>query len=68
MLIDTKGIDIMKVLREAREHNNVEFAELVEKQIMNLQLCYDIIAQKYTSTGGEMWQIDANCLKSILHK
>ena len=54
MLIDTKGIDIMKVLREAREHNNVEFAELVEKQIMNLQLCYDIMAQKYTSTGGEM--------------
>ena len=43
-------------------------AELVEKQIENVQLCYDVIAQKYTATGGNMWQIDANYLKSILNK
>ena len=68
MMFDTKGIDIMKVIVEAREHNNPEFAELLENQIKNLQICYDVMAQKYSSTGGDMWQIDAEYVKGLLHK
>lgn len=65
---DTKGIDIMKVLIEAREHGNAELAETIEKQIMNVQICYDVLAQKYTTTGEKLWQIDAEYLKAQLHK
>lgn len=67
-MFDTKGVDILQVIKEAKENGNTDFAELVEKQIENVQLCYDVIAQKYTATGGNMWQIDANYLKSILNK
>lgn len=67
-MFDTKGIDIMLVIAEARSKGNVEFAELLENQIKNLQICYDVMAQKYTSTGGEMWQIDAEYVKKLLHK
>lgn len=68
MMFDTKGIDIMLVITEARSKGNVEFAELLENQIKNLQICYDVMAQKYTSTGGDMWQIDAEYVKGLLHK
>ena len=67
-MFDTKGIDIMLVIAEARSKGNVEFAELLENQIKNLQICYDVMAQKYTSTGGNMWQIDAEYVKKLLHK
>jgi hypothetical protein len=67
-MFDTKGIDIMLVITEARSKGNVEFAELLENQIKNLQICYDVMAQKYTSTGGDMWQIDAEYVKGLLHK
>lgn len=67
-MFDTKGIDIMFVIAEARSKGNVEFAELLENQIKNLQICYDVMAQKYTSTGGNMWQIDAEYVKGLLHK
>lgn len=68
MMFDTKGIDIMLVITEARSKGNIEFAELLENQIKNLQICYDVMAQKYTSTGGDMWQIDAEYVKGLLHK
>lgn len=68
MMFDTKGIDIMLVITEARSKGNIEFAELLENQIKNLQICYDVMAQKYTSTGGDMWQIDAEYVKKLLHK
>lgn len=68
MMFDTKGIDIMLVITEARSKGNTEFAELLENQIKNLQICYDVMAQKYTSTGGDMWQIDAEYVKGLLHK
>lgn len=68
MMFDTKGIDIMLVIAEARSKGNTEFAELLENQIKNLQICYDVMAQKYTSTGGDMWQIDAEYVKGLLHK
>ena len=67
-MFDTKGIDIMLVIAEARSKGNVEFAELLENQLKNLQICYDVMAQKYTSTGGNMWQIDAEYVKKLLHK
>lgn len=67
-MFDTKGIDIMLVIAEARSKGNVEFAELLENQIKNLQICYDVMAQKYTSTDGNMWQIDAEYVKKLLHK
>lgn len=67
-MFDTKGIDISTVIAEAKENGNIEFAELLEKQIKNLQICYDVMAQKYTSTGGKMWQIDAEYVKGLLSK
>ena len=66
-LFNTYGFDLKAVVADARANGNVEFAEEVEKQIANVQACYDIIAQKHTSTGGEnIWNIDANELKTRL--
>lgn len=65
-MFETKGIDLLKVVEEAKANGNLEFAELVEKQIANVQACYDVCAQKWTSTGCDMWNIDAECLKGLL--
>lgn len=66
-LFDTKGFDLLQVIKDARENGNEEFAELVEKQIANVQTCYDIVAQKHTCTAGEdLWKIDAKELKARL--
>ena len=66
-LFETYGLDLKAVVAEARENGNVEFADEVEKQIANVQACYDVIAQKHTSTGGEnIWNIDVEYLKTLL--
>jgi len=66
-LFDTKGFDLLKVIADARANGNAEFADLVEKQIANVQACYDVIAQAYTSQGGQYeWKVDAEYLKTIL--
>lgn len=66
-LFETRGIELLKVIKEAREMGNVELAETIEKAIAGVQKCYDVVAQKYTSTNGEeLWKIDAEVLKARL--
>ncbi len=66
-LIQTYGFDLKIIIADARANGNGEFADEVEKQIANLQACYDIIAQRHTSAGGEdVWKIDASELKARL--
>ena len=66
-MFETKGIDLLQVIKDAKENGNEAFAEEVEKQIANVQTCYDIVAQKHTSTGGEnIWNIDVEELKRRL--
>lgn len=66
-LFDTKGIDLLQVVKDAKENGNGAFAEEVERQIANVQTCYDIVAQKHTSTAGEnIWNIDVEELKARL--
>lgn len=67
-MFNTKGVNMLAVIVEARANGNIEFAELLEEQIKNLQICYDVIAQKFTSTGKEMWKIDAEYVKGLLSK
>ena len=66
-MFDTKGIDLLQIVKDARENDNVDFADEVERCIANVQVCYDIVAQKHTCTAGEeLWKIDAEELKSRL--
>lgn len=63
----TNGICLKKVVEQAKEHGNNDFAKLVETCIDNLQACYDVVSQKWTSTAGEeLWNIDAEYLKTFL--
>lgn len=66
-LINTYGFDLRKVIEEAKANGNVEFAELAEKQIANLQACFETLAQRNSSASGEeLWKIDAEYLKTLL--
>jgi hypothetical protein len=66
-MFDTKGIDLLKVVEEAKENGNEKFAEEIERCIANVQACYDVIAQKCTATGNEeLWRIDVEYLKGAL--
>ena len=66
-MFKTRGIDLLAVIKEARENENVAFAEEVERCIANVQACYDIVAQKFTATEGEnIWSIDVEELKKRL--
>lgn len=66
-LLKTYGIDLAKVVEEAKANGNIDFVELVEKQIANMQACYDAVAQRHTSCGGEgLWKIDAEYLKTMI--
>lgn len=66
-LLKTYGFDLLKVVEEARANGNEAFAAEVERNIANLQSCFDVIAQKNTSTGGEdLWKIDVEYLKTKL--
>ena len=65
-MFDTKGIDLLKVKEEAKNNGNEKFAELIENNIANLQTIYNVIAQKCSSTGEELWKIDAEYVKTLL--
>lgn len=65
-VFETKGIDLLQVIEDAKANGNTEFAELAEKCIANVQTIYDLIAQKCTSTGEEFWRIDAEYAKGLL--
>lgn len=66
-MFETKGIDLLQVVKDAKENGNEAFADEVERCIANVQACYDIVAQKHTCTAGEeLWKIDAEELKRRL--
>ena len=65
-LFDTKGIDLLQVIEDAKANGNEAFAELAEKCVANVQTIYDLIAQKCTSTGENFWNIDAEYAKNLL--
>lgn len=66
-MFKTRGIDLLQVVKEAKENENGAFAEEVERCIANVQACYDIVAQKFTATAGEnIWNIDVEELKKRL--
>ena len=65
-LFNTKGIDLLKVIDEAKANGNTEFAELAEKCISNVQTIYDLIAQKISATAEEPWRITASYVKGLL--
>lgn len=63
----TNGICLKKVVEQAKENGNNDLAEVLETCIANLQTCYDVVSQKWTSTASEeLWNIDAAYLKSLL--
>lgn len=64
--LETYGFNLKQITAEAREHGNDEFAEVVETCLANAQACYEIVAQKQSSTGENLWNIDANHLKDML--
>ena len=72
-LFDTKGIDLQKVIEDAKANNNAAFGELAENVLAdyerakaNVQTIYDLIAQKCSSTGENFWHIDAEYVKGLL--
>lgn len=61
--METYGIDLYYIIDKAKENGNQKLVDLIEKQIHNLQACYDVIAEKYTSCGPEnVWNIDPEYL------
>ena len=72
-VFNIKGFDIKKVIEDARQNNKADFAELAEKHLAeyerakaNLQTIYDLIAQKWSSTGEAPYNIDVEYAKTIL--
>ena len=71
--IDTYGFDLEKVIAEARENGNEAFAEVCEEKLAelkkaaeNVQALYSAVAQKWTTTGKDAWQIDAEYAKGLM--
>lgn len=72
-VFDTKGFDIKTVIEDAKANGKEDFAELAEKHLAeyerakaNLQNIYDLIAQKWTSTGEAPYNIDVEYAKTLL--
>lgn len=65
-VLHTYGFDLLTIVDEAKLNGNLDFAHEVEKRISDLQKCYDVIAQKNTSTGGEnLWNIGVEYLLNM---
>lgn len=66
-MFETYGFDLKKVIEDARANGNEAFAAEVERNIANVQACYDVLAQKHSSTGEEdVWNVDVEYLKTLL--
>jgi len=66
-MFDTKGIDLLKVVEDAKANGNEEFAKEIERCIANVQACYNVVAQKCTSTGAvDLWNINVAHLRECL--
>ena len=73
MPIDTYGFDLEKVIADAKANGNEAFAQLCEEKLAefekagkNLQALYGAVAQKWTTTGKDAWQIDAEYAKGLM--
>lgn len=64
--IMTYGFELKPIIAEARANGNNDFADLVETCLENINACYRIVAMKHTSTGENLWNIDAGALKGML--
>lgn len=66
-LLKTYGFDLEKVIKDARENGNETFAVELERNVANMQACFDTLAERYSSCPGEpVWKIDAEYLKAKL--
>lgn len=66
-LLETYGFDLLKVAADARANGNEDFAVEVEKNIANMQTCFDVIAERHASCPDEpVWKIDADYLRNKL--
>ncbi len=66
-LLETYGFDLRKLVDDARTNGNETFAAEVEKNIANLQACFDVVAERHASCPDEpVWKIDAEYLRSKL--
>lgn len=66
-LLVTRGFDLAKVIEDARANGNEEFALELERNVANMQACFDVLGERYSSCPGEpVWKIDAEYLKSKL--
>lgn len=67
MDFETYGLDLKKYIELCKEKGNHDLAKLIEAQIKNLQSCYDVIAERYTSCPDEdITKIDKDYLQSKL--
>lgn len=68
-LFNTYGFDLKSIAEKARANGNVAFAELIEKQIVNIQAIYDAIAQAYSSQGGtNEWNVDVEYVETLMEQ
>lgn len=66
-LLETYGFDLRKVIEDARANGNENFAVELERNIGNLQACFDVLAEKHSTTAGEnVWNVDVEYLRSKL--
>ncbi len=66
-LLETYGFDLVKVIEDARANGNEEFALELERNVANVQACYDTLAERHSSCPGEpLWKIDVEYLKGRL--
>jgi hypothetical protein len=73
MKMETYGLDLNKILEEAKEHKNEKLVKVMEEELAkenneeNIQALYNAFAQKWTATGGkELWNVDAEYVQSLL--
>lgn len=66
-LFETYGIDLVKLMQDASVNGNPELADVIGKQLKNVQTCYDVIAQKISSCPDTpAYAIDGEYVKSLL--
>lgn len=68
--LQTYGFDLPQIIEDAKANGYDDLAEVLEEQLNNpelgnLQACYDVLAQKYTSAPDTpVYNIDVEYLKA----
>lgn len=63
---ETNGFILKTIVADARANELTELADEIERCIDNVQACYDMVSQKWTSTGIDPWKLDVAELKARL--